>query len=287
MSEVIGVRFKEVGKVYYFDPDGQKLNKDDRVIVETARGIECGVVATENHEVDDEEIVKPLKKLLRIATEEDLKRVAENKEKEKSAFEICEKKILKHNLDMKLVDIEYTFDNSKILFYFTADGRVDFRELVKDLAGVFHTRIELRQIGVRDESKMLGGLGICGRPFCCGTFLGDFQPVTVKMAKEQGLSLNPTKISGTCGRLMCCLKYEQNAYEHLLKITPKFGAIVDTPEGRGKVVDVNLLRGVLKIQLDRRLDAAPVTYGRDEVKLIKDKKIQVEKDELDALKGIE
>lgn len=287
MSEVIGVRFKEVGKVYYFDPDGQKLNKDDRVIVETARGVECGIVATENREVSDDEIVKPLKKLLRIATKEDLKKVEENKVKEKNAFEICEKKILKHNLDMKLVDIEYTFDNSKILFYFTANGRVDFRELVKDLASVFHTRIELRQIGVRDESKMLGGLGICGRPFCCGSFLGDFQPVTVKMAKEQGLSLNPTKISGTCGRLMCCLKYEQNAYEHLLKITPKTGAIVDTPEGRGRVIDVNLLRGKLTIQLDKRMDAAPVTYFRDEVKLIKDKKIQVEKDELDALKGIE
>ncbi|MBQ7596557.1 MAG: stage 0 sporulation family protein, partial [Clostridia bacterium] len=204
-----------------------------------------------------------------------------------SAFEICEKKIEKHKLEMKLVDIEYTFDGSKILFYFTADGRVDFRELVKDLAGVFHTRIELRQIGVRDESKMLGGLGICGRPFCCGSFLGDFQPVTVKMAKEQGLSLNPTKISGTCGRLMCCLKYEQDAYDHLLRITPKIGAIVDTPEGRGKVVDVNLLKGLLKVQLDRREDAAPATYSRNDVKLIKDKKIQVEKEELDALKNIE
>lgn len=287
MAEVIGVRFKEVGKVYYFDPDGHQLNKDDKVIVETARGVECGTVATENHDVPEEEIIKPLKKLLRIATEDDLKKVEENKQKEKAAFDICEKKILKHGLDMKLVDIEYTFDNSKILFYFTADGRVDFRELVKDLASVFHTRIELRQIGVRDESKMLGGLGICGRPFCCGTFLGDFQPVTVKMAKEQGLSLNPTKISGTCGRLMCCLKYEQNAYEHLLSITPKYGAIVDTPEGRGKVVDVNLLRGTLKIQLDRRMDAAPVSYSRDEVKLIKDRKIMVEKDELDALKDIE
>ena len=287
MAEVIGVRFKEVGKVYYFDPDGHELNKDDKVIVETARGIECGTVATENHDVPEEEIIKPLKKLLRIATEEDLKKVEENKQKEKTAFDICEKKILKHALDMKLVDIEYTFDNSKILFYFTADGRVDFRELVKDLASVFHTRIELRQIGVRDESKMLGGLGICGRPFCCGTFLGDFQPVTVRMAKEQGLSLNPTKISGTCGRLMCCLKYEQNAYEHLLSITPKYGAIVDTPEGRGKVVDVNLLKGILKVQLDRRMDAAPVSYSRDDVKLIKDRKIMVEKDELDALKDIE
>ncbi len=287
MAEVVGVRFKEVGKVYYFDPDGHVLKKGDRVIVETARGVECGEIAMDNRDVNDEEIVKPLKKLLRIATEDDLKKVEENKEKEKKAFEICEKKIEKHKIEMKLVDIEYTFDNSKILFYFTADGRVDFRELVKDLASVFHTRIELRQIGVRDESKMLGGIGICGRPFCCGSFLGDFQPVTVKMAKEQGLSLNPTKISGVCGRLMCCLKYEQDAYEHLLRITPKVGAIVDTPEGRGRVVDVNLLRGNLKVQLDRRADAAPAVFNRRDVKIIKDKKIQVEKDELDAFKGFE
>ena len=287
MAEVVGVRFKEVGKVYYFDPDGHKLKKGDKVIVETARGVECGDIAMDNRNVNDDEIVKPLKKLLRIATEDDLKKVEENKEKEKKAFEICEKKIEKHKIDMKLVDIEYTFDNSKILFYFTADGRVDFRELVKDLASVFHTRIELRQIGVRDESKMLGGIGICGRPFCCGSFLGDFQPVTVKMAKEQGLSLNPTKISGVCGRLMCCLKYEQDAYEHLLRITPKVGAIVETPEGRGRVVDVNLLRGNLKVQLDRRADAAPATFHRKDVKIIKDKKIQVEKEELDALKNIE
>lgn len=287
MAEVVGVRFKEVGKVYYFDPDGHQLKKGDRVIVETARGIECGEVAMDNRDVNDDEIVKPLKKLLRIATQEDLDIVAENKEKEKKAFEICEKKIAKHKIDMKLVDIEYTFDNSKILFYFTADGRVDFRELVKDLASVFHTRIELRQIGVRDESKMLGGIGICGRPFCCGSFLGDFQPVTVKMAKEQGLSLNPTKISGTCGRLMCCLKYEQDAYEHLLRITPKTGAIVDTPEGRGRVVDVNLLRGNLKVQLDSRADAAPVSFHRTDVKIIKDKKIQVNKDELESLKNFE
>lgn len=287
MAEVVGVRFKEVGKVYYFDPDGHTLKKGDKVIVETARGVECGEIAMDNRDVNEDEIVKPLKKLLRIATEEDLKMVEENKEKEKKAFEICEKKIAKHKIDMKLVDIEYTFDNSKILFYFTADGRVDFRELVKDLASVFHTRIELRQIGVRDESKMLGGIGICGRPFCCGSFLGDFQPVTVKMAKEQGLSLNPTKISGVCGRLMCCLKYEQDAYEHLLRITPKVGAIVETPEGRGKVVDVNLLRGNLKVQLDRRADAAPASFHRKDVKIIKDKKIYVEKEELDALKNIE
>ena len=241
----------------------------------------------ENRDVSEEEIVKPLKKLVRVATDEDIDKVKENKKKEKEAFEICEKKILKHGLDMKLVDIEYTFDNSKILFYFTADGRVDFRELVKDLASVFHTRIELRQIGVRDESKMLGGIGICGRPFCCSSFLGDFQPVTVKMAKEQGLSLNPTKISGTCGRLMCCLKYEQNAYDHLLRITPKTGAIVETPEGRGKVVDVNLLRGIVKVQLDKKADAAPAAYDRRDVKVIRDKKIQVEKDELEALKDIE
>lgn len=287
MAEVVGVRFKEVGKVYYFDPDGHSLKKGDMVIVETARGVECGEVAMENRDVSEEEIVKPLKKLVRVATDEDIDKVKENKKKEKEAFEICEKKILKHELDMKLVDIEYTFDNSKILFYFTADGRVDFRELVKDLASVFHTRIELRQIGVRDESKMLGGIGICGRPFCCSSFLGDFQPVTVKMAKEQGLSLNPTKISGTCGRLMCCLKYEQNAYDHLLRITPKTGAIVETPEGRGKVVDVNLLRGIVKVQLDKKADAAPAAYDRRDVKVIRDKKIQVEKDELEALKDIE
>ena len=287
MAEVVGVRFKEVGKVYYFDPDGHSLKKGDMVIVETARGVECGEVAMENRDVSEEEIVKPLKKLVRVATDEDIDKVKENKKKEKEAFEICEKKILKHGLDMKLVDIEYTFDNSKILFYFIADGRVDFRELVKDLASVFHTRIELRQIGVRDESKMLGGIGICGRPFCCSSFLGDFQPVTVKMAKEQGLSLNPTKISGTCGRLMCCLKYEQNAYDHLLRITPKTGAIVETPEGRGKVVDVNLLRGIVKVQLDKKADAAPAAYDRRDVKVIRDKKIQVEKDELEALKDIE
>lgn len=287
MAEVVGVRFKEVGKVYYFDPDGHSLKKGDMVIVETARGVECGEVAMENRDVSEEEIVKPLKKLVRVATDEDIDKVKENKKKEKEAFEICEKKILKHGLDMKLVDIEYTFDNSKILFYFTADGRVDFRELVKDLASVFHTRIELRQIGVRDESKMLGGIGICGRPFCCSSFLGDFQPVTVKMAKEQGLSLNPTKISGTCGRLMCCLKYEQNAYDHLLRITPKTGAIVETPEGRGKVVDVNLLRGIVKVQLDKKADAAPAAYDRRDVKVIRDKKIQIEKDELEALKDIE
>ncbi len=287
MAEIVGVRFKEVGKVYYFDPDGVNLKKGDRVIVETARGIECGEVAMDNRIVDDEEIVHPLKMIIREATEEDLKTVEENKKKEKEAFDICLKKIANHGLEMHLVDVEYTFDNSKILFYFTADGRVDFRELVKDLASVFRTRIELRQIGVRDESKMLGGLGMCGRPFCCGTFLGEFQPVSIKMAKEQGLSLNPVKISGTCGRLMCCLKYEQDAYEHLLKITPKQGATVETAEGRGTVVDVNLLTGILKVRLFERPDAAPVTVNRRDVKLLKDAQIRVDKEELEKFKGIE
>lgn len=287
MSEIVGVRFKEVGKVYYFDPDGVSLKKGDRVIVETARGIECGEVAMDNRIVDDEEIVHPLKMIIREATAEDLKTVEENKRKEKEAFDICLKKIANHGLEMHLVDVEYTFDNSKILFYFTADGRVDFRELVKDLASVFRTRIELRQIGVRDESKMLGGLGMCGRPFCCGTFLGEFQPVSIKMAKEQGLSLNPVKISGTCGRLMCCLKYEQEAYEHLLKITPKQGATVETAEGRGTVIDVNLLTGILKVRLFDRPDAAPLTVHRHDVKLLKDAQIRVDKEELEQFKGIE
>ena len=258
MAEVIGVRFKEVGKVYYFDPNGIQMKKGDMAIVETARGVECGEVAMENREIEDKDIVHPLKKMIRKATQGDLKKVEENRKKERHAFEICEKKILDHKLEMKLVDVEYTFDNNKILFYFTADGRVDFRELVKDLASVFRTRIELRQIGVRDEAKMMGGLGICGRPFCCTSFLGEFQPVSIKMAKEQGLSLNPVKISGTCGRLMCCLKYEQAAYSDLLRTTPKNGAVVNTPEGRGVVVDVNLLTGMLKVRMDRAPEAAPM-----------------------------
>ncbi|MBQ1985462.1 MAG: stage 0 sporulation family protein, partial [Clostridia bacterium] len=217
MAEVIGVRFKNTGKVYYFDPDGKTVEVGGYAVVETARGIECGEIAMENREVPDDSIVQPLKKLIRVATKEDMRRVAENEIKAKNAFTLCEKKIAERGLEMKLVDVEYTFDNSKILFYFTADGRVDFRELVKDLAGMFRTRIELRQIGVRDEAKMIGGLGICGRPFCCGSFLGGFQPVSIKMAKEQGLSLHPVKISGTCGRLLCCLKYEQEAYLDLLR----------------------------------------------------------------------
>lgn len=287
MIKVTGVRFKNVGKVYYFSPNGLELKPKDKVIVETARGLECGEVTFSDRGVADDEISGELKPVIRSATEKDLRTVEENKEKEKAAFDICLKKIEAHNLKMKLVDVEYTLDRNKILFYFTADGRVDFRELVKDLASVFRTRIELRQIGVRDESKMVGGLGICGRPFCCNTFLGDFQPVSVKMAKEQSLSLSPVKISGTCGRLMCCLKYEQDAYEHLLKVTPKNGAVVDTPEGRGTVVDFNLLTGILKVRLDSKPDAAPLVIDRKQVKTIRDSQIKVDKKELDALKGIE
>ncbi len=287
MAEVIGVRFKEVGKIYYFDPDGNTLKKGDRVIVETVRGVECGEVTMENREVSDDEIVKPLKKLIRSATPEDLETLERNKKKEKEAFDICEQKIESFALEMNLVDVECTFDGSKILFYFTADGRIDFRELVKSLAAVFRTRIELRQIGVRDEAKMLGGLGVCGRPFCCKTFLGDFQPVAIKMAKEQGLSLNPAKISGTCGRLMCCLKYEQDGYEYLLKVTPKVGAIVDTKEGKGTVVECNLLSGILKVQLDSRPEAAPSVFTRRDVKIVRDGKIKVDEAEIAALKDIE
>ncbi|MEI6578060.1 MAG: stage 0 sporulation family protein [Eubacteriales bacterium] len=287
MAEVIGVRFKEVGKVYYFDPDGRKLKKGDRVIVETVRGIECGEVAMDNRDVPEDQIVKPLKKLIREATPEDLANAEKIIEKEKEAYTVCCQKIIQHKLDMKLVEVEYTFDGSKVLFYFTADGRIDFRDLVKDLASIFRTRIELRQIGVRDESKMIGGLGLCGRAFCCSTFLGDFQPVSIKMAKEQGLSLNPVKISGTCGRLMCCLKYEQSAYEYLLKITPKQGAIVETNDGKGVVIENNLLTGRLKVRLDRHPEAPPQYFQRDDIKIVKDVPIRVAREEMEALKHIE
>ena len=287
MVEIIGVRFKEVGKIYYFDPDSLKMEKEQKVIVETSRGVECGSVAVANRQVPQETIAKPLKKVIRAATEEDIVRLNENKQKEEAAFEVCLQKIEKHGLVMKLVEAEYTFDRSKLIFYFTSDGRVDFRELVRDLASHFKTRIELRQIGVRDEAKKLGGFGICGRPFCCNTFLGEFHPVSIKMAKEQGLSLSPTKISGSCGRLMCCLKYEQNAYEYLLKITPKPGAIVSTPSGKGVVVEANTITGMLKISIESHKGAPPVLFHRKQVKLVKDAQIKVEKEELDALKNIE
>ena len=251
MATVIGVRFKKAGKVYYFDPDGIWPHPGDYVIVETARGVEFGEVVTGSRTVSDAQIVAPLKKVIRVATEEDVNRAESNEKREKEAFTICQEKIAKHKLDMKLVSVEYTFDNSKIIFYFTANGRVDFRDLVKDLASVFKIRIELRQIGVRDEAKMLGGLGSCGRQICCGAFLGDFQPVSIKMAKTQNLSLNPTKISGACGRLMCCLKYEQEAYTDLIKRAPKQDSLVETPDGVGTVCQVNLLRETSKVVLDK------------------------------------
>lgn len=287
MAVIIGVRFKNTGKVYYFDPGQNQLEKGGLVVVETARGTECGEVVIPNKEVADSTIVKPLKPVLRPATPEDKRRAKENAEKEQRAMRVCQEKIAAHKLDMKLVDVEYTFDNSKILFYFTADGRVDFRDLVKDLASVFRTRIELRQIGVRDEAKMLGGLGICGRPFCCSQFLSDFQPVSIKMAKEQGLSLNPTKISGSCGRLMCCLKYEQDAYESLLRMTPKVGALVTTKEGKGVVCDANILTGVVKVRLDKSPDSPPVVMDRKDVKVIRDGKLKVGKEERANLSNLE
>lgn len=270
MPEIIGVKFKENGKTYYFDPDGKKVSKGQKVIVETAQGIECGTCAIKNTDISDEFEIA-LKKMIRVATEEDEKHLQENKQKQDEAFAICNRKIAEHGLEMKLVSVEYTFDNSKILFYFTADGRVDFRELVKDLASVFRTRIELRQVGVRDEAKILGGLGICGREFCCAGFLNAFQPVSIKMAKEQNLSLNPVKISGTCGRLMCCLKYEQDAYEYLHKIMPKNGTRVKTPRGIGTVEDVNLLKGQVKVRLDSEADLMPETFERNQVRPLPEK----------------
>lgn len=288
MTQVVGVRFKDTGKVYFFDPNGLEIQAGSHVIVETARGIECGIVAEANKSVEDDEVVAPLKPVKRIATQEDMKILESNKKKEKEAYNICLKKIEDHKLEMNLTEVEYTFDGSKIIFYFTADGRVDFRELVKDLASAFHSRIELRQIGVRDESKMIGGLGICGRPFCCSTFLNDFHSVSIKMAKEQGLSLSPGKISGTCGRLMCCLKYEQNSYDYLQKITSRKGAIVDCRDGRGTVVDVSLLTGKLKIKLNSNPDGAPVVAYRDEVVVVKDGRQQsISKQEAEFLKQLE
>ena len=249
MATVVGVRFKNAGKLYYFDPGRLWPAAGSFVVVETARGVEYGQVITGVRQVDDGLIASPLKQVIRIGTDDDARHAADNEYFEKEAYRICQHKIEEHKLDMKLVGVEQTFDNAKILFYFTANGRVDFRSLVKDLASVFHTRIELRQIGVRDEAKMLGGLGPCGRPICCGSFLGDFQPVSIKMAKEQNLSLNPTKISGVCGRLMCCLKFEQDHYESTRKRMPKLGKEVETPEGVGNVTDINVLRETVTVRL--------------------------------------
>ena len=251
MKKVVGVRFRTAGRVYYFEPGGIEMKRDDHVIVETARGVEFGTVVMPPSEVEEEKVTQPLKPVIRKATEEDIKTEAKNREKEKEAFKICQEKIRKHQLEMKLIDAEYTFDNNKVLFYFTADGRIDFRELVKDLAAVFKTRVELRQIGVRDETKILGGIGVCGRPLCCHTYLADFAPVSIKMAKEQNLSLNPTKISGICGRLMCCLKNEEETYEELNKKLPNVGDTVTTEDGlKGEVASVNVLRQLVRVIVD-------------------------------------
>lgn len=272
MVKVVGVKFKDTGKAYFFAPGKHNPEVGEEVIVETSRGLEFGKVSMSVREIAEEEIVSPLKEIVRIATENDKAQVQKNKKKEQEAFVICEEKIAAHNLDMKLVDVEYTFDGNKILFYFTAEGRVDFRELVKDLAAVFRTRIELRQIGIRDEAKMLGGIGICGRSLCCSTYLDGFHPVSIKMAKEQGLSLNPTKISGNCGRLMCCLKYEQNCYDEFSKIAPSVGAVVATPNGKGIVQSTTILKGIAKVKLEGDGEAQVQEFSFHDLKILKNNK---------------
>ena len=267
MTKVISVKFKDSGKNYYFSPDDKNYKTGDNVIVETANGLAFGTVAEGNHEVDDDRVVPPLKKALRVANEKDIQRLAENKKKEAEALKVCEAKVVQHKLDMKLVRVEYSFDGGKITFFFTSDGRVDFRALVKDLATHFHSRIELRQIGVRDEARMLGGVGICGQEYCCKRFLDDFLPVSIKMAKEQNLSLNPTKISGSCGRLMCCLNYEQESYEYLNSITPAVGSTVKTEQGVGIVTDVNFITGDLSVK-PKDSEGAPYKTNRKYVKLL-------------------
>lgn len=268
MIKVIGVRFKKAGKIYYFDPSGLEVKKGDFVVVETARGIEFGECVIGIKEIPESDIVAPLKSVIRVAEEADINKHKENKVKEKDALDICLKKVEEHGLNMKLIDVEYTFDNNKVIFYFTADGRVDFRELVKDLATIFKTRIELRQIGVRDEAKMLGGLGPCGRPLCCSTFLGDFASVSIKMAKEQNLSLNPTKISGICGRLMCCLNYEQSTYEDIRKRLPKAGSIVSMGDFKGEVVSNNTVKESVKVKYKRGDEELVEEFKIDDVELI-------------------
>ena len=278
MVKVVGVKFKDTGKAYFFAPGKHNPQVGEAVIVETARGLEFGKVSMAAKEVGEEEIVSPLKEIVRIATENDKAQVEKNKKKEQEAFVICEEKIAAHNLDMKLVDVEYTFDANKILFYFTAEGRVDFRELVKDLASVFRTRIELRQIGIRDEARLMGGLGLCGRPLCCSLFLNDFGQVSIKMAKEQSLSLNSAKISGICGRLMCCLRYEHETYEHEIKLTPPVDSLVETPDGKGSVTETNPLAATVKVRLLATPDAPPKTYKRDELVVLKRKESKNEEE---------
>ena len=284
MVTIVGVRFKKAGKIYYFNPGDLDIKKNDCVIVETARGVELGEVVIGPKEVPEEDIVAPLKDVIRIMTEEDRAQHLENKEKEKEAFEICLKKIEEHGLDMKLIDAEYTFDNNKVIFYFTADGRIDFRELVKDLAAIFRTRIELRRIGVRDEAKMLDGIGTCGRRLCCSTWLGDFEPVSIKMAKEQSLSLNPSKISGICGRLFCCLKFEHDVYQEVLDKLPGTGSLVETPYGEGRVIEINVLLEQVKVKVRNELDNTDEVFIciMNEITKIKEKsslKEQLESDD--------
>ena len=292
MTRVIGVRFRTAGKIYYFDPGKLDIKRNDHVIVETARGIEYGTVVGDPKEEEDDKVVQPLKAVLRVATPKDDEQEAANKQREKEAFKICLEKIRKHDLQMKLIDAEYTFDNNKVLFYFTADGRIDFRELVKDLASVFKTRIELRQIGVRDETKILGGIGICGRPLCCHTHLSEFAPVSIKMAKEQNLSLNPTKISGVCGRLMCCLKNEEETYEELNRRLPNAGDFVTTEDGlKGEVHSVNVLRQLVKVVVDvddeKEIKEYKVEQLRFKKKHNKNRKLDVSEDELKELEKLE
>ena len=291
MTRVIGVRFRNVGKIYYFSPKDLEIHTGDHVIVETARGVEYGHVVLAPRDVEDEKVIQPLKEVIRIANPQDDKKEEINRKKEKEAFQVCLKKIREHSLEMKLIDVEYTFDNNKILFYFTTDGRIDFRELVKDLAAIFKTRIELRQIGVRDETKILGGIGICGRPLCCHTYLSEFVPVSIKMAKEQNLSLNPTKISGVCGRLMCCLKNEEETYEELNRKLPNTGDRVTTPEGlKGEVQSVNVLRQLVKVIVDVEDEKEIREYQASELKFKsrqKKEKLKLTEEEMKALKELE
>ncbi len=289
MTEVIGIRFKKAGKIYYFDPVGYEFVSGQNAIVETARGVEYGHVVNGNKFVDDSEVFQPLRKVIRPADEEDTQQHDQDKLKEKEAFDICVNEISKYELDMKLVDVEMTFDHNKLTFYFTSDGRVDFRELVKELAAIFKTRIELRQIGVRDEAKMLNGMGICGRTLCCATFLGDFHPVSIKMAKEQNLSLNPAKISGICGRLMCCLKYEEEAYEELNRNLPNVGDIISTSDGTGEILSVNVLMQNVKAAVKKKENDPPTInfYSVDEIEVLKVRKNKPQTDETEIIDNID
>lgn len=290
MANIIGVRFKRAGKIYFFDPDGKQIERGEHVIVETSMGMEYGEVVIANRQLPQEKIVTPLKKIIRVANKDDAKKNEENKKQEKEAFKVCEKKIKEHGLEMKLLDVEFKFDKSKILFFFTADGRIDFRELVRDLAAIYKTRIELRQVGVRDEVKRLGGNGVCGRELCCCSFLGNFETVSIKMAKEQNVSLNPSKISGNCGRLMCCLQYEQNVYEEKLKKLPKIGAIVKTDDGQGEVCGLETLKEIVKVKFKDGDETFFKKYNANDIKIIKNiekEQDNIDKEELEDLAELE